>query len=729
MRVSAPNDPSERDADRIADLVLGKSAHSSAEAPGPAGHPLQRGVDGESGSAPPHVVRDGGSALPARVRSFFEPRFGRDLSSVRVHSDDRAASSARSVGALAYTVGQDVIFGSGHYAPDTAIGRRLLAHELAHVIQQGGAQLGRQPEPDCGCSTGQPERAIPVPSLLQRNGVPSGTAGEIAPSASIHHVLNTPGQQLDAGTRAVLEPRFGQDFSGVRVHSDPAAGRSAQSIGARAYTVGSHVVFGAGEYRSGTADGRHLLAHELAHVVQQRTRRDLRGGVIQRDDKVQPRETAAGSPKLDFRPAKNPPPCACIVFIHHDEPNARLTAQLMHEFCHYNLAIVDPQTVARTIKLPGNGDIDPNELFPRNVAEECWADDKPCEHFLKKNAGATNAAVVEEFAQRRFFLAVKQCSAGFSLPVVGLHNNSIEDTARYRAAVRDPKAPLDVWPIRGKTFDDALKAGDKPKEANTLPFADLEDWLLRNVPGVEAKKAATGAKGTLTTPTSPNIFTKKKTNIFLWCSAKDISRCQIGDPERPDNVVWVTNTADFDKLRGTKTNVVLQTRVDPAGTSATDLSSLFVFLKEIMASHFSALIIKLESDVAVEASAVANAIRELRELQRYNDLTLGNALDQLRKIVERIIELLTRLLLVAAANGTRAVKLSQLRFVNVETPQTPADATTKPEDLRVQSYRDVKATLATLGLDCCDAKPAEGQTQSAVEKIEQALRQGRLPKT
>lgn len=75
--------------------------------------------------------------LPESVRSYFEPRFGWNFGHVRIHTDSAADQSARSVGALAYTAGSDIIFAKGHYSPDTMRGRRLLAHELTHVIQQG----------------------------------------------------------------------------------------------------------------------------------------------------------------------------------------------------------------------------------------------------------------------------------------------------------------------------------------------------------------------------------------------------------------------------------------------------------------------------------------------------------------------------------------------------------------------------------------------------------------
>jgi peptidoglycan hydrolase-like protein with peptidoglycan-binding domain len=78
----------------------------------------------------------GGQPLDATTRAFMEPRFGHDFSQVRVHTDARAAESARAVSALAYTVGKNVVFGAGHYAPETSVGQRLLAHELTHVVQQ-----------------------------------------------------------------------------------------------------------------------------------------------------------------------------------------------------------------------------------------------------------------------------------------------------------------------------------------------------------------------------------------------------------------------------------------------------------------------------------------------------------------------------------------------------------------------------------------------------------------
>ncbi|MEK6337411.1 MAG: DUF4157 domain-containing protein [Acidobacteriota bacterium] len=90
------------------------------------------------------VLRSPGQPLDASMRAFMEPRLGHDFSQVRVHTDTRAAESAGAVNALAYTVGRDVVFGAGQFAPSTIDGQRRLAHELTHVVQQRGASSGMQ---------------------------------------------------------------------------------------------------------------------------------------------------------------------------------------------------------------------------------------------------------------------------------------------------------------------------------------------------------------------------------------------------------------------------------------------------------------------------------------------------------------------------------------------------------------------------------------------------------
>lgn len=105
------------------------------------------------------------------------------------------------------------------------------------------------------------------PHITPASRVPAEAFGPIPDS--IERVLAQPGGSLDHGTRSFMERRFGADFAAVRVHHEGGAAQSARDVGARAYTVGSHIVFGAGQYAPGARGGRELIAHELAHTLQQ----------------------------------------------------------------------------------------------------------------------------------------------------------------------------------------------------------------------------------------------------------------------------------------------------------------------------------------------------------------------------------------------------------------------------------------------------------------------------
>jgi hypothetical protein len=136
--INDPGDSFEREADRVADAVV-SNRHASPPAS------LQRAATRDStgvGNAPPivhEVLSEHGQSLDSSTRGFMESRFNHDFSAVRIHTDARAAESAGAVGALAYTLGERVVFGDGRYAPATESGRRLLAHELSHVLQQRAA--------------------------------------------------------------------------------------------------------------------------------------------------------------------------------------------------------------------------------------------------------------------------------------------------------------------------------------------------------------------------------------------------------------------------------------------------------------------------------------------------------------------------------------------------------------------------------------------------------------
>lgn len=118
----------------------------------------------------------------------------------------------------------------------------------------------------CGAKSSGGDCAECRKKQLQRTAASAGPA--VAPPV-VHQVLASPGQPLPASERAFFEPRFGHDFSRVRVHTDGGADSAAQSVGARAFAVGRDLVFARGQFTPGTSEGRTLLAHELTHVVQQ----------------------------------------------------------------------------------------------------------------------------------------------------------------------------------------------------------------------------------------------------------------------------------------------------------------------------------------------------------------------------------------------------------------------------------------------------------------------------
>lgn len=102
---------------------------------------------------------------------------------------------------------------------------------------------------------------------VQRQAAGPASPGK-AP-AIVHEVLRSPGMPLDAGTRAFMEPRFRHNFGDVRIFTDDRAALSAEAVSAHAYTVANNIVFNKGRYSPDSDAGRRLIAHELAHVVQQ----------------------------------------------------------------------------------------------------------------------------------------------------------------------------------------------------------------------------------------------------------------------------------------------------------------------------------------------------------------------------------------------------------------------------------------------------------------------------
>lgn len=175
LTVSQPGDRHEQEADRVADEVMRMTAPSHHTAvpqiqrkcdaceeeeisrqtddEEKEEEPVQLKAANQSANQNSSLVKSAinhagsGQPLPVSARTFFEPRFGSDLSDVRIHADAQAARAASDVSARAFTAGHDVFFAAGQYAPDAFEGRRLIAHELTHVFQQsegGDTQIRRQ---------------------------------------------------------------------------------------------------------------------------------------------------------------------------------------------------------------------------------------------------------------------------------------------------------------------------------------------------------------------------------------------------------------------------------------------------------------------------------------------------------------------------------------------------------------------------------------------------------
>ncbi len=548
-------------------------------------------------------------------------------------------------------------------------------------------------------------------------------------SSLVSQTLSSQGQPLDAATRSFFEPRFGRDFGDVRIHSDASAAESAQSVNAQAYTVGKDVVFGKEKYRPQTDEGKHLLAHELAHVVQQGSH----GARIQRKgpepaadkakapDEVTP-GTAGDAPKLTLDKLTKGTPCACLIVIHNNERNARQTAQAMRKHCSYNLLLRTPDAdTERRIHLPAHSkktDFDPNELFPPKVAEECLKDEQACRDFVKNNSGSKNKKTVEEVVEKQFFLAIKDCSDSFSLPVIGLHNNVIEDSEQYLAKVKGgtsvSKLKLDI----DKT--DPVVGEKKVRELKDLIDKTLGTDKVHTVK-TKVKDKTTKEEKTVEKKYSIKEYMTElpgKTNIFRWCASNALTKCHIGDPEHPDNVVWVTNDKDFDTLSKKDVNVALQNDLSKVlGTDAeTDLSTVFLVIKKVKGELLNQKKVDLTKSVEDDVKEIKAIIAELQNMMEFGDITIKNLIERIIKLLLDFIDLISKDSQLKETN-TAIAGLADLHFINIETQDRFPNK--KPEDVRVESYDTIINVLKAVGLHCCGDAAA---TATAEKDIKEGLK-------
>ncbi|NER81840.1 MAG: DUF4157 domain-containing protein, partial [Leptolyngbya sp. SIO1D8] len=156
------------------------------------------------------------------------------------------------------------------------------ADEIAdNVMHPSEMQLQRACKCGGGCSENQSEQSDKEHDHVQTKQIASADLGQptIQPIAPIvKDAISSPGRPLDSATRGFMESRLGYDFSQVRVHLDPQANDAANAVQARAFTLGHDIVFGANQFEPTSANGRRLLAHELVHVIQQRSTTPLSVG-------------------------------------------------------------------------------------------------------------------------------------------------------------------------------------------------------------------------------------------------------------------------------------------------------------------------------------------------------------------------------------------------------------------------------------------------------------------
>jgi hypothetical protein len=177
------------------------------------------------------------------------------------------------------------------FVQDVAIQAKLMVgpadNEHEREADRVAEQVMRMPEPRVQRSYPKCEKELvrskslagQVMPLVERKA--SGLARHSEVPAIVHEVLRSPGQPLNAATRAFMEPRFGHDFSSVRVHADAKAAESARAVGALAYTVGRNVIFDSRRCPPDDAKSRRILAHELIHVLQQMNIAQLQSATLE----------------------------------------------------------------------------------------------------------------------------------------------------------------------------------------------------------------------------------------------------------------------------------------------------------------------------------------------------------------------------------------------------------------------------------------------------------------
>jgi hypothetical protein len=265
------------------------------------GQLLQRRAINQSGPeiAPPivhQVLRSPGRPLDAATRTDMEPRFGHDFSRIPAHTGGPTQIQAKltiNKPGDKYEQEADRIADQVMRMPDPVAQRQAvleeeeedetlqmkpLATQITPLVQREAIDEEEEEEEEIALQ----RQPLMEEELLQAKGDAQAPTATSSAEAAVQSVRQGGGRPLDPATQAFMEPRFGHDFGNVRVHTDSRAASAAEAVNARAFTIGQDIVFGSGEYKPSADKGQRLMAHELAHTVQQTAQETRIAPVLQR---------------------------------------------------------------------------------------------------------------------------------------------------------------------------------------------------------------------------------------------------------------------------------------------------------------------------------------------------------------------------------------------------------------------------------------------------------------
>lgn len=303
LAVNRPGDAYEQEADRVAEAITGvteipriqrKCTRCSDDSDEEVRRKETLNHESDPELSPEMLVgiqgilRSPGQTLDQNVRTRMESHLGQDFADVRLHTDAKAAQSARAVNALAYTVGGDIVFGAGQYAPATQLGQKLLAHELTHVVQQratparssapviqrqGGGAAGGGAAGGAAAATEHRFTSNGVSVVVRQSCQPANFGFATVPAATedaLNMIFNT--ECIEESRRTRIQRNLTAHGLDIRCRRSAAIGGAcAESTGyyipANIFTLGSKSFPGHPDVSPGCLPLESTILHEIVHLT------------------------------------------------------------------------------------------------------------------------------------------------------------------------------------------------------------------------------------------------------------------------------------------------------------------------------------------------------------------------------------------------------------------------------------------------------------------------------